>query len=73
MPEAISLLINHAMIVQRSQHLGAAPYQRNSLLNGHSNGFKNRSIESRLVAIELKTPQARNSDIPFYPNMLERG
>ena len=73
LPEAISLLINHAMLVERSQHLGVAPYQRNSLRNGHSNGFKNRSIESRLGAIELKVPQVRNTDIPFYPNALERG
>ena len=73
LPEAISLLINHAMLVERSQHLRAAPYQRNSLRNGHSNGFKNRCIESRLGAIELKVPQVRNSDIPFYPNALERG
>jgi len=73
LPEAISLLINHAMLVERSQHLGVAPYQRNSLRNGYSNGFKNRCIESRLGAIELKIPQVRNSDIPFYPNALERG
>ena len=73
LPEAISLLINHAMLVERSQHLGVAPYQRNSLRNGHSNGFKNRCIESRLGAIELKVPQVRNTDIPFYPNALERG
>ena len=50
LPEAISLLINHAMIVERSQHLRASPYQRNSLRNGHSNGFKNRSLESRAVS-----------------------
>ena len=73
LPEAISLLINHAMLVERSQHLRVAPYQRNSLRNGHSNGFKNRCIESRLGAIELKVPQVRNSDISFYPNALERG
>ena len=73
LPEAISLLINHAMIVERSQHLRASPYQRNSLRNGHSNGFKNRSLESRLGTLELRVPQVRNTDIPFYPNALERG
>ena len=40
LPEAISLLINHAMLLERSQHLGVAPYQRNALRNGHANGFK---------------------------------
>lgn len=73
LPEAISLLINHAMLIERSQHLGAAPYQRNSLRNGHSNGFKNRSLESRLGTIDLRVPQVRNSEIPFYPHALEKG
>lgn len=61
------------MLIERSQHLGAAPYQRHSLRNGHANGFKNRWLESRLGPIDLKVPQVRNSDIPFYPNALERG
>ena len=73
LPEAISLLINHAMLIERSQHLGAAPYHRNSLRNGHSNGFKNRSLESRLGTIDLRVPQVRNSKIPFYPHALDRG
>jgi len=60
-------------LFERSQHLGADPYQRNSLRNGHANGFKNRCIESCLGTIPLKIPQVRNSDIPFYPNALERG
>lgn len=72
-PQAISLLINHAMLIERSQHLGAAPYQRHTLRNGYANGFKNRCLASRLGPIELKVPQVRNSDIPFYPNALERG
>ena len=57
------------MLVERSQHVGVAPYQRNSLRNGHSSGFKNRCIEIRLGAIDLKVPQVRNSDIPFYPKV----
>lgn len=73
LPEAISLLINHAMLIERSQHLGAAPYQRNALRNGHANGFKNRCLESRVGTIDLRVPQVRNSEIPFYPHALERG
>jgi len=73
LPEAISLLINHAMLIERSQHLGAPPYQRNALRNGHANGFKNRCLESRVGTIDLRVPQVRNSEIPFYPNALERG
>jgi len=73
LPQAISLLINQAMIIERSQHLGVGPYERNSVRNGQSNGFKNRSLESRMGTLELRVPQVRNTDIPFYPNALERG
>ncbi|MBX9742834.1 MAG: transposase [Chthoniobacterales bacterium] len=44
LPQTISVLINHAMLIERSQHLGAAPYQRNSLRNGHSNDFNYEKI-----------------------------
>ena len=30
-------------------------------------------LDSRLSAIDLKVPQVRNNNIPFYPNALERG
>lgn len=36
LPEAISLLINHAMLIERSKHLGAAPYQREPARTGHA-------------------------------------
>jgi len=42
LPEAISLLINHAMIIERSQHLGVGPYERDPARSGHANGFKIR-------------------------------
>ena len=28
LPQAVSLLINHAMLIERHRHLGAAPYER---------------------------------------------
>jgi transposase-like protein len=71
--EAISLLINQAMLIERSEHLGVAPYERNASRNGQSNGFKNRPLESRMGTLDLRVPQVRNTDIPFYPNALERG
>ncbi len=73
LPEAISFLINQAMLIERSQHLGVDPYERNSSRNGQANGFKNRSLESRMGSLDLRVPQVRNTDTPFYPNTLERG
>jgi putative transposase len=73
LPEAVSLLINHAMLIERHRHLGAAPYERAPARNGHANGFKKRSLDTRLGSLELLVPQVRGSDQPFYPSALERG
>jgi transposase-like protein len=73
LPEAVSLLINHAMLIEHHRHLGAAPYERTPARNGHANGFKKRSLDTRLGTLELHVPQVRDSDQPFYPSALQRG
>ena len=40
LPDAVATLINHAMLIEREQHIGAAPYQRTEQRDGHANGFK---------------------------------
>lgn len=73
LPQAISLLINEAMLIERSSHLCSHPYQRHQERNGHANGFKERSLNTRFGKLDLKVPQVRNSDTTFYPSALERG
>ncbi len=73
LPEAISLLINHAMLIKRSKHLGAAPYQREPARPGHANGFKDRRLDTRMGSLDLRVPQTRNSEVAFFPSALERG
>jgi putative transposase len=38
--EALETLLNEAMVIERSRHLKAAPYERNEERAGYSNGFK---------------------------------
>ena len=61
------------MLIERHRHLGAAPYERAPARNGHANGFKRRSLDTRLGSLELHVPQVRDSDQPFYPSALQRG
>jgi transposase-like protein len=70
--EALRILLNHAMLVERSAVLGAAPYQRTDTRKGHANGFKPKSLNTRLGAIELAVPQVRG-EVAFHPSVLERG
>jgi len=69
--EAIELLLNEVMKIERCEALHAAPYQRTEERQGYANGFKDKSVHSRVGDLHLKVPQAR--DVDFYPQALERG
>jgi putative transposase len=71
MAQVMQLLINEAMKVERSQALGAQPYQRTPERRGYANGYKPKTVHSRVGTLELAVPQARG--VEFYPSALERG
>ncbi len=71
MAQAMQVLLNEAMKLERSQVLGAQPYQRTFERRGYANGYKPKAVETRVGRLELSVPQARG--IPFYPTALERG
>jgi len=73
LPKAVSLLINAAKLVERDRHLGVAPYQRDPARRGYANGFKDRRLDTRIGSLELRVPQARNTESAFTPSALERG
>ena len=63
------LLLNAAMIIERSAHLGAQPFER----TGYANGLKSRSFHSSPGALELKVPETRGCPETYQPSMLESG
>lgn len=69
--QVLELILNQAMLVERSQALGAEPYQRSQDRRGHANGFKPKTFHSRLGKLQLQVPQTRG--VEFYPSALERG
>ena len=71
MAQAIQTLMNEAMKLQRAEALGAGSYERTTHRRGYANGFKPKTVNSRLGRLELKVPQTR--DVEFYPSVLERG
>ena len=64
-------LLNLAMEVERSEFLGADPYERTSRRRDHANGFKDKTVATRVGRLKLKIPQVRH--LSFYPRSLERG
>jgi transposase-like protein len=71
MAEAITILMNEAMKLQRNDAVGAVPYERTDTRRGYANGYKPKTVNSRLGKLRLNVPQTRG--VEFYPSVLERG
>lgn len=72
LPEAMRILLNEAMRIERSIALQAQPYERTQNRQGHANGFKDKDFETRMGTIKLDIPQVRGP-VKFYPSALEKG
>ena len=77
MAEAFTTLLNHAMRCERDQALGAAAHQRSDQRRGYANGYKPKTLNTRMGELPLQVPQTRDyadkQGKPFYPSALERG
>lgn len=73
MATAMQILFNEAMKIERSQFLGAGPHERTPDRAGYANGFKPKTMKSRVGELALRIPQVRDTATPFYPRSLERG
>jgi len=75
--EVFATLMNHAMQIEREQALKAESHQRSPDRQGYANGFKPKSLKTRVGEVHLRIPQTRgyhdDHGRPFYPRSLERG
>ena len=71
LPELIRILVNEAMKAEREAWLGARPYERTDQRRGYANGYKPRTVTTRLGKITFDIPQVREGN--FYPSALEKG
>ena len=71
MAQAMELLINECMKIERQQALGVGPYQRGEARRGQANGFKPKRLKTRVGPLDLAVPQVRGAK--FYPQALQRG
>lgn len=75
MAAALELLLNEAMKIERARFLGAEPHERTEARKGYANGFKPKTVSTRVGKLELQVPQVRDQidGERFYPQALERG
>ena len=70
-PEMMRVLINQAMQVERSKYIQAGEYERTEARTGHANGYKPKTVRTRMGEITFAVPQVREGG--FYPSVLEKG
>jgi putative transposase len=70
--EGLRLLVNEAMRVERHHVLQAQPYERTDARKGYANGYKPKTLASRVGPITFRVPQVRG-ETAFYPSALEKG
>jgi len=70
-PELLRLIINQAMHAERSKYLQAGDYERTEERRGHANGYKPKTVQTRVGEVTFSIPQVREGG--FYPSALEKG
>jgi putative transposase len=69
--------INTMMRLEQELFLNASPHQRADARHAYANGFRDRSLNTRLGTVELQVPQTRSmpgkKTEPFYPAVLTHG
>ena len=58
--EAFAMILNHAMNVERSQVLGAEPYERTEERRGYANGHKPKILKTAAGALTVAVPKRGN-------------
>lgn len=69
--DAVTVLVNSAMVAERSEHLGAGLYERSARRRGYANGYKHKLLKTRVGTLSLRVPQTRDSE--FYAQSLTKG
>jgi hypothetical protein len=69
--EALRLLVDQATLIEREAFIGVAAYERSQERRAHANGFKTKSMLTRMGKLSFSVPQVREGG--FYPSALERG
>lgn len=71
LPEMIKVMINNAVLEERSRYLQAEEYERTGERTGYANGYKPKTVKTRVGEITFAIPQVREGG--FYPSALEKG
>ena len=56
LPEALTIMLNQAMEIERQRYLHAEPYERTDQRTSHANGYKPKQLKARVGKLDLLVP-----------------
>lgn len=71
LPDLIRVLVNQAMQIERENYLKAKPNEHSEERQGYTNGYKPKTVKTRVGEVTFDLPQVREGG--FYPRSLEKG
>ena len=69
--EALRILVNEASKIERNHFLNARPHERTAERIDYANGYKPKTVMTRVGELTFDVPQVRGGG--FYPSALEKG
>ena len=69
--EALRILVNEASKMERNHYLNAQPHERTTDRVDYANGYKPKTVMTRVGELTFEIPQVRGGG--FYPSALEKG
>ena len=69
--EALRILVNEASKIERAHFLNAKSHERTSERTDYANGYKPKTVMTRVGKVTFDVPQVRGGG--FYPSALEKG
>jgi transposase-like protein len=67
----LEVLLERVMAAEVSDHVGAERHQRSEDRRGQRNGYKPRSLNTRVGKLQLSVPQTRGCE-PYHPSLWAR-
>lgn len=64
----LEYLLTQAMATEVTAHVAAEPHQRTDQRRGQRNGYKPRTLKTRVGELEFQVPQVRGCE-PYHPSM----
>lgn len=71
LPALLAAICRAAMEQEVSRHVGAARHERAASRVGRRNGYKPRTLKTRVGEVELDVPQVRGCE-PYHPSLFGR-